>query len=71
MKPADTSKEAFEHQLELYRQAGTAGRSHIAAEISEAVRATTFAAIRQRHPEYSDAEVRAEFVRVVYGIDIR
>ena len=57
--------------MEMYRQIGPAGRSRIAAELSDAVRATTLAGIRQRHPEYSSADVARVFVEAVYGIKIK
>jgi hypothetical protein len=67
MAHTDTSTRAAERHLELYRRIGAAGRSRIAAELSEAVRATTLAGIRARHPEYSPAEVARVFLEVVYG----
>jgi len=70
MRPLDTSPAAYEYLIERYREIGPDGRSRIAAELSDAVRQTSLAGIRQRHPEYSEAEVRHEFVRVVYGIDL-
>jgi len=70
MKPLDTSSAAHAYQIERYREIGPGGRSRIAAELSDAVRQTSLAAIRTRHPEYSDAEVRREFVKVVYDIDL-
>ena len=71
MRPADTSPAAFAHQVERYRAIGPAGRSQIAAELSDAVRETTLAAIRLRHPEYSDDEVARTFVKTVYDIDLK
>lgn len=42
----------------------------MAAELSDTVRQTSLAAIRRRHPEYSEDEVRRTFVRVVYQINL-
>ena len=42
----------------------------MAAELSDTLRQTSLAAIRRRHPEYPEDEVRRTFVRVVYQIDI-
>ena len=67
MPVTDTSPRAAARQLELYRAAGPARRAAIAAEISEAVRDTTLAGVRRRHPEFSEAEVRDSFLRLVYG----
>lgn len=57
--------------MEMYRQIGPAGRSRIAAELSDAMRATTLAGIRRRHPEYSSADVGRVFIEAVYGIKIK
>jgi hypothetical protein len=71
MAISDTSAKAAAIQLQLYRDAGPSRRAQIAVDLSDAVRETTLAGIRRRHPEYSDAEVRAEFLRIVYGIGDR
>ena len=68
MRPADTSPEVFAYQIDRYRELGPSGRSRMAAELSDTVRQTSLAAIRRRHPEYSEDEVRRTFVRVVYRI---
>jgi hypothetical protein len=70
MRPADTSGDVFAHQIDRYRELGPGGRSRMAAELSDALRQTSLTAIRQRHPEYSEDEVRRTFVRVVYQIDM-
>lgn len=71
MAVTDTSPEAEATQIRLYREAGTSRRAEIAVELSEAVRLTTLDGIRRRHPEYSDAEVRREFLAIVYGHPVR
>ena len=68
MPVSDTTPRAAAFQLQLYREAGPARRVQIAVELSDAVRATALAGIRRRHPEYSEREVAAEFLRLVYGI---
>jgi hypothetical protein len=70
MRPADTSPKAFEYQMNRYRQLGPGGRSRIAAELSDAVRQTSLAAMRRRHPEQPEAEIRRSFVSVVYRINL-
>jgi hypothetical protein len=71
MKPVDTSTKAFAHQILLYRKVGAAGRSKIAAELSDAVRATTLSAIRRRHPDYSEGEVARRFLSAVYRVAVK
>ncbi|HKO59347.1 MAG TPA: hypothetical protein VJ276_26000 [Thermoanaerobaculia bacterium] len=67
MPISDTSPGAAVHQLKLYREAGPSRRAQIAVDLSDAVRATAMAGIRRRHPEYSEREVAAAFLRMVYG----
>lgn len=69
MAATDTTPRAEALQLQLYREAGPSRRAQIAADLSDAVRETTLAGIRRRHPDYSDDQVRAEFLRIVYGIE--
>ncbi|HXH37695.1 MAG TPA: hypothetical protein VNN08_03630 [Thermoanaerobaculia bacterium] len=63
----DTSFEADAAQLELYKALGTSGRVQIAVDLSDAVRETTLAGIRRRHPEYSEDELSRAFLTLLYG----
>jgi len=54
-------------QLRLYRAAGPSRRAQIAADLSDAVRETTLAGIRRRHPELSERELAQSFLDLVYG----
>ena len=67
MRAIDTTPQAQAVQLRLYREATPSRRAQIAVDLSEAVRATTLAGIRRRHPEYSEQEVARSFLRLVYG----
>lgn len=69
MPVTDTTPRAAAIQLQLYREAGPSRRAQIAVELSDAVRETTLAGIRRRHPEYSEREVTSAFMRLVYGFD--
>jgi len=71
MRPLDTSPRAAAIQLQLYRECGPSRRAQIAVDLSEAVRNTTLAGIRRRHPDYSEHEVAATFLRLLYGHDER
>ena len=71
MPVSDTTPRAAAIQLDLYRNAGPSRRATIAAELSDAVRETTLAGIRRRNPEYSEREVAAAFLRLVYSIDMK
>ena len=67
MPPSDTSPRAAALQIELYRKLGTARRTQIAADLSDAVRETAVAGVRRRHPEYKEEEVRRALIEMLYG----
>lgn len=71
MAVSDTTAKAAAIQLQLYRAAGPSRRAQIAVELSNAVRATTLAGIRRRHPEYTEQEVGDAFLELVYGFTRR
>jgi hypothetical protein len=67
MSVTDTSPEAAALQLRLYRSLPPSARAQIAVDLSDAVRETTMAGIRRRHPDYSDDELARAFLVLVYG----
>lgn len=67
---ADTSPEAHAVQVEAYRQMGGAGRVQVMFQLNEMVRRTATAGIRQRHPEYGDADVLLALAQLLYGEDL-
>ena len=70
MMPADlsdTSVEALEVQLECLRQMTPHERLRRTCAWSGQVRRMAFAAIRRRHPEYSEDDVRLKFIELTYG----
>lgn len=70
MRPHDTSQDAYEIQLRGYRQMSPARKSELVAELSETVRELARAGIRQRHPDYADADVDRALVALLYGADV-
>ena len=66
----DTTMKAAAIQLDLYRAADASRRAQVAVDLSEAVRETTIAGIRRRHPDYSDRDVARLFLRITYGVDL-
>jgi len=66
----DTSAAAAAMQYEALRRMGSAGRTTAGARLSMAARATTFAAIRQRHPQYDDQTARWALFRVLLGDEL-
>ena len=63
----DTSMAALERQRETFRRMTPGERLAVAAEMSDEIRAVTEAGIRQRHPDYSDDQVRAALVGILLG----
>jgi hypothetical protein len=70
MRPRDTTPDAAERQRDWYRACGPGRRGELALEMSEEARELTRAGIRGRHPEWSEAEVTAELLRIVLGDDL-
>ena len=65
---SDTSDEALAVQLECLRQMTPHERLRRACAWSGQLRRMTFNAIRRRHPEYSEDEVRLRFIELTYGM---
>jgi len=63
----DTSPAALERQRETFRRMTPQQRLAVAAEMSDEIRAVAEAGIRQRHPNYSDAEIRAALIAILLG----
>lgn len=69
MRGRDTSQEAHELQLRLYRAMTPEQRSELALRMSDDVRRIAEEGIKQRHPDYSDRDVRRALVALLYGKD--
>ncbi|MGH7269601.1 MAG: hypothetical protein ACREJ3_04145 [Polyangiaceae bacterium] len=69
MRPHDTSPEAHELQVRLYRSMTDEQRSELALRMSDDLRQIAVEGIRKRHPEYSDTEVKRALVALFYGAD--
>lgn len=67
---SDTSDEALAVQLECLRQMSPRERLRRACAWSGQVRRMAFDAIRRRHPEYSEDEVRLHFIELTYGKEL-
>jgi hypothetical protein len=66
-QPHDTSPEAHDAQLELYRRMDGATRTAIAFRLTDWARRVAEAGIRERHPQYDDARVRRALLRLRLG----
>jgi hypothetical protein len=67
MRPLDTSQDAYEVQLRLYRSMRPEQRSELALRMSDDVRRIAAEGIRRRHAEYSERDVRRALVVLLYG----
>ena len=68
--PRDTSLEASRVQYAAWKRMGEGRRSQAAMEMSDAVREIAAAGVRERHPEYSDDQVRLAVILLCLGEDL-
>ena len=61
---SDTSREARQIQIEIFRRLGPEGRLDKALELAELSRQLLTEGVRLRHPEYSADEVRLAVIRL-------
>ena len=69
-RPIQESPDANRAQVELFRRATPARRLALARSLSASTISLARAAIRRRHPDWSERDVLLEFVRVHYGADL-
>jgi len=69
MRAQDTSPAARDLQRRLYRAMTASERGELALRMSDDVRRIAAEGIRQRHPEYSEHEVRRALLALLYGAD--
>ena len=67
MRARDTTQAAHDHQVRLYRSMKDERRAELALEMSHDARRVAAEGIRQRHPNYSELEVRHALVALLYG----
>ncbi len=65
--PKDTSREAFLKQIEVLRDLGTSGRAAMTLEFSRDLRQIVKDGVRHRHPDWDEARVQQEVLRIVLG----
>lgn len=66
----DTTPEADEAQLAVYRRLGGAERVAIAFRLEKLAREATLSGIRRRHPEYDAAQASRALHRLLLGDDL-
>lgn len=63
---SDTSSEAAEIQLEIFRRMTGEQRLRRALELSDFAREVSLSRIRSEHPDWSEREVKRELLRITF-----
>lgn len=63
-RPLDTSPEVERIQNEIFRKMTPERRLQLAIELTQTSRKLLATGVRQRHPEYDDAQVRLAVIRL-------
>ena len=66
----DTSAEASEVQIELWKNMTGRQRVQKAMALSSQVRAMAFNAIRRRYPQWDENQVQLKFIELAYGEEL-
>jgi len=66
----DTSPEALAVQTELYRRMGAPRRLATMYRLNAMVRSLAMAGIRQRHPAYTEDQVKWAYQRLILGDEL-
>lgn len=66
----DTSPDARDVQMAIYRKMSPQQRLQVALQLSQTGRRLLGEGIRLRHPEYSDQELRLATIRAWLGADL-
>ena len=68
--PRDTDLKTARAHISILRGKTPSERVQMAMELSDSVRETCIAGIKQRHPDYSAEEVNLAFLRLSIGEDL-
>jgi hypothetical protein len=66
----DTSDDALAVQLEGFRRMSPTERVNKMCKLSAKLRRMAMDAIRRRHPEYDQQEIRMKFIELTYGKEL-
>jgi len=66
----DTSQDADAIQLDMWRSMSGQERIQKAMSFSSRLRDMSLDAIRRRHPEFSEDQVRLKFIELTYGEEL-
>ena len=65
--PRDTDREAWKMQMAAFRRMSGSQRTGLALRMSQAMRETIRAGIRDRHPDYNEDHVHRALFKALYG----
>ena len=69
-RPRDTSRDAYDAQIEAFRRMGGKGRAAAMFRLTEFARRTAMAGIRSRHQDYDEMQVLLAYARLVLGDEL-
>jgi hypothetical protein len=70
MKRLDTTKEAENIQLEIFRRMGPERRLRAALDLTQTSRRLLAAGVRSRHPDYTENQVKLATIKLTLGADL-
>jgi hypothetical protein len=70
MHSSDTSSDAHAAQVAVYKRLGPEKRVALAFQMSEEARSISAGGIGDRHPEYSEADIRWALFRLIHGDEL-
>ena len=65
MSPRDTTPQAEQVQLEIFRRMGPEKRLQAGIELSQLCRKLLLEGVRMRHPEYNERQTKLAVIRLI------
>jgi len=69
-RPLDTTEEADRIQFDIFRRMSVAEKLRRMSDLTETMRSIFESGIRERHPDYTDREVRLARIRYELGDEL-
>jgi hypothetical protein len=69
-KTSDTTDDALREHIRGLRRLGISGRAAMTFELSDNLRQIVKDGVRHRHPDWDEAQVKQETLRIVLGDDL-
>ena len=68
--PADTTPEAARVQWDIFRRMSPSKRLELALRMSDSLRNVVASGVRDRHPEWSEEQIRLAVIRLTLGNEL-